>query len=89
MKTPNEEEMKILLDLLAKLHGALPNSKTLIPLLSKPLLDTADLAVIFQKSKGTIRRWRKMGVVQSTQVLRTHYYKPESVKKLLGLGGAI
>jgi hypothetical protein len=84
MKSPTEEEIKTLLDLLS-LHGAVPNAKMLITLLSKPLLDTADMAVIFQKNKQTIRVWRRKGVLKSTEIRKHHYYKPESILELLGL----
>jgi len=49
----------------------------------KPLLDTADLMLLFQNSERTISRWRTEGVVEFAKVNGSSYYKFTELLPLL------
>ena len=49
----------------------------------KPLLDTADMMILFQNSERSISRWRTDGIVEFTNVNGSCYYKFAELLPLL------
>ncbi|MCX2483746.1 hypothetical protein [Pedobacter sp. MR2016-24] len=49
----------------------------------KPLLDTADVMLLFQNSERTIARWRADGIIDYTDVNGSCYYKFTELLPLL------
>lgn len=49
----------------------------------KDLLDSADLASLFNKSLRTITRWRNIGVLEKNKIGGSYYYHLDDIKQLI------
>lgn len=55
------------------------NQRMMMKLFEKPLLDSADLTIIFQRSLRTIRRWRKKKEIIPSKIGGSCYYQWEDI----------
>lgn len=85
MELQHNNVISIVQSTILKIHEGGFAQSTIEKLFQKPLLDSADLAVIFQRSARTIRRWRNGNEINYTKIGKSRYYLWEDVIAKLNL----
>ena len=83
MNTEQENPLHVILNLLIEMQGDNLNAHQLASVIKKPVLDTADMAVIFQKGKRTINLWHKKGEIEGATICGHYYYTLADLLKAL------
>lgn len=83
MNTPNDDLLKLILAKISETKKPIPPTKQVLDIIKKPLLDTADMRILFQKSARSIQRWREKKKVDFVMVGGAYYYLWGDVMKLL------
>lgn len=83
LNTMNDETLKVIMKHLSEIKTSATTQQKLLEMTKKAVLDTSDVAYLFNRTVATIHLWRKKGLISAKEINGRHFYTWESIYELL------